>query len=665
MINARFQLRRAVAAEWTSVNPVLAAGEPGVELDTGYEKIGNGSSRWNDLPYTKGGAVDVAIKEEGTTVISTIAALNFVGASVTVTDGGSGVAIVTITDATLTTEQVQDIVGGLIGDSSVLDATYDDAGNALTITIKPGSVSASMLDFDVATQAELDAAVAAAVAALVNAAPSTLDTLGEISTALGNDPNLSTTLTNLIAAKIASAGHTANSVLTADGSGNATDVAVAASRIFGRLAIGGIAAMTTAELAALFGTPTGSKFLADDGTLKTASGVADWTIVGNTPTSHTTTGVGGTTVREDITLTGNATLTISLSNNQQAELQLHQDVTGSRTVTWVGVDVWATSGGAAPTLATAANASDNLYFARINGVTYGFFNTEPAGGFLAWDVRGNLGASATVTAADGQVVRVKGTLNANTAITIATSANQQAELQLVQDGTGSRAPTFSGVDVWMTQNGGAPSLAARTSGAVDDFQFEDIGGTCYGFWLTETITTTVAADPWLPTGAVAEAYSRRGAAVGPQVNPASGTLFLVGIPVQAGQVISSATFCTGSTALSGGSNQHFSLWDASLNKLVATADDTSTAWAASSSKTLAFTAPYTVPSGVTKLYVGIVVVATGMPTFMGVSLGGIGTLGITPKTFGSSSTGLTNPASLPTTAAAIANSSSYLYCYVS
>jgi hypothetical protein len=43
--------------------------------------------------------------------------------------------------------------------------------------------------------------VRAEVAALVNSAGSTLDTLGEIATALGNDANLSTTLTNSIALK--------------------------------------------------------------------------------------------------------------------------------------------------------------------------------------------------------------------------------------------------------------------------------------------------------------------------------------------------------------------------------------------------------------------------------------------------------------------------------
>jgi hypothetical protein len=45
------KLRRDVAADWTSVNPVLAEGEVGLETDTGLVKYGNGTSAWTALPY--------------------------------------------------------------------------------------------------------------------------------------------------------------------------------------------------------------------------------------------------------------------------------------------------------------------------------------------------------------------------------------------------------------------------------------------------------------------------------------------------------------------------------------------------------------------------------------------------------------------------------------
>jgi len=47
----RMQQRRGTASQWTTANPVLAAGEIGFETDTSKFKIGDGSSTWSALPY--------------------------------------------------------------------------------------------------------------------------------------------------------------------------------------------------------------------------------------------------------------------------------------------------------------------------------------------------------------------------------------------------------------------------------------------------------------------------------------------------------------------------------------------------------------------------------------------------------------------------------------
>jgi len=47
----QIQLRRDTAADWTSNNPTLAAGEFGWESDTNRFKIGTGSAAWNSLEY--------------------------------------------------------------------------------------------------------------------------------------------------------------------------------------------------------------------------------------------------------------------------------------------------------------------------------------------------------------------------------------------------------------------------------------------------------------------------------------------------------------------------------------------------------------------------------------------------------------------------------------
>lgn len=50
-MSVQIQLRNGTASQWTSANPVLAAGEVGVETDTKKLKVGNGSTVWNSLTY--------------------------------------------------------------------------------------------------------------------------------------------------------------------------------------------------------------------------------------------------------------------------------------------------------------------------------------------------------------------------------------------------------------------------------------------------------------------------------------------------------------------------------------------------------------------------------------------------------------------------------------
>ena len=47
----QIQFRRDTAAAWTAANPTLAAGELGLETDTSFYKIGNGSTAWTSLAY--------------------------------------------------------------------------------------------------------------------------------------------------------------------------------------------------------------------------------------------------------------------------------------------------------------------------------------------------------------------------------------------------------------------------------------------------------------------------------------------------------------------------------------------------------------------------------------------------------------------------------------
>ena len=54
----QIQVRRGTAAQWTSANPTLAAGEWGYETDTNKVKIGNGSTAWTSLGYQGAGDIE-------------------------------------------------------------------------------------------------------------------------------------------------------------------------------------------------------------------------------------------------------------------------------------------------------------------------------------------------------------------------------------------------------------------------------------------------------------------------------------------------------------------------------------------------------------------------------------------------------------------------------
>jgi hypothetical protein len=47
----QIQMRRDTAANWTATNPILAAGEWGLETDTRKAKVGNGAGTWTALSY--------------------------------------------------------------------------------------------------------------------------------------------------------------------------------------------------------------------------------------------------------------------------------------------------------------------------------------------------------------------------------------------------------------------------------------------------------------------------------------------------------------------------------------------------------------------------------------------------------------------------------------
>ena len=58
-LNTRIQLKHGLAAKWAERNPVLLAGEIGIETDTLKMKVGDGTSNWSALGYLGADANDI------------------------------------------------------------------------------------------------------------------------------------------------------------------------------------------------------------------------------------------------------------------------------------------------------------------------------------------------------------------------------------------------------------------------------------------------------------------------------------------------------------------------------------------------------------------------------------------------------------------------------
>lgn len=62
---AQIQVRRDTAANWASVNPVLSAGEIGLETDTLKIKAGDGTTAWASLAYVGSGEAQNSLRLDG------------------------------------------------------------------------------------------------------------------------------------------------------------------------------------------------------------------------------------------------------------------------------------------------------------------------------------------------------------------------------------------------------------------------------------------------------------------------------------------------------------------------------------------------------------------------------------------------------------------------
>lgn len=118
MSTVRIQVRRGTAADWTSVNPILAAGEMGVESDTNLFKFGNGSTAWTSLAYAnKNNAEVIEIAQDAINAALSLGA----GLTKSYNDGTDTITITVDSNVVALKSYVDGQITGL---SNTADSTY-------------------------------------------------------------------------------------------------------------------------------------------------------------------------------------------------------------------------------------------------------------------------------------------------------------------------------------------------------------------------------------------------------------------------------------------------------------------------------------------------------------------------------------------------------------
>jgi len=253
----RIQVRRDTAANWSSANPVLNAGEPAFVTDTGLFKVGDSATAFNSLVGIN------SFDSAAATTIANAAADSAVAAATTsdITEGtnlyftdvraDTRINLQTGSNLDLSSKSTSDLSEGTNlyyttaradsdADLRISLASINALADVNTTTITPsegdaltwdasnsywaprnlGGYTDSDFDSDLAskttddlsegstnlyyTDARADTRAQLKIDALVGSAPDALNTLNELAAAINDDSDFSTTITNSIAAKLSS-----------------------------------------------------------------------------------------------------------------------------------------------------------------------------------------------------------------------------------------------------------------------------------------------------------------------------------------------------------------------------------------------------------------------------------------------------------------------------
>lgn len=251
------QLKRGTYNRWISTATVLGSGELGLDTTNNIIKVGNGSGTWGNLPIfntnisgvfsaTTGIFQDIVANGSGDIILSANNDLGFPILSVSRTgvvnvNGVSNFNSVPLvsgvpvslsghshasSDITNFNASVSGLVSGIYAPLSGKLNQFASTSSAELFSIISDDTGSGLLVFNTSpsfsgvptvptassgtntNQIASTSFVRTEISNLLASAPSTLDTLNELATALGNDANFSTTITNSLAGKANLSGAT-------------------------------------------------------------------------------------------------------------------------------------------------------------------------------------------------------------------------------------------------------------------------------------------------------------------------------------------------------------------------------------------------------------------------------------------------------------------------
>jgi hypothetical protein len=143
---SRMFQRRRTAAQWTSENPVLGAGEIGVETDTLAVKVGNGATAWTSLAY-----LGLSAQAQATLLGRAAGAGTGTPTALTATQAKAALALTAADSAntpagTIVATTVQAALNELDADLQALPEVEADDPTELDIDVVGGVATLALLD---------------------------------------------------------------------------------------------------------------------------------------------------------------------------------------------------------------------------------------------------------------------------------------------------------------------------------------------------------------------------------------------------------------------------------------------------------------------------------------------------------------------------------------